>query len=677
MAVSPSSQCYQAVRCRLRPHYDSIWVPDSLLVSAFDRFAATFRTGARCGSSVPGPMEHRKRLAKRHMGELLFGQSHSPAPIWELANLVDLTQWHWKPPTPADRRRRQDTNNTETRTLSDALLSPFRSFFPPHTDTTDDLRNRGETLLPQDVILSGVAEGAAEPLTSGPWNIESTPLDVIHSAWESFSGDIANDTPISPLFSGFCNGWRQALADGLFQAEAIAHVLTGINDGLSVLSGQVGDSRIIDHKILLMESTIEGLSQGRSDQAASFDHVAWNSILHVVSTFQRNTIRIFTKAISRIPEQSLKEVSSGIMKNLDTFFDSLGQVVGRPTVSRQAAKMAVPLKSLGRLELRFILDDVTQKVLQYADVDGVNYRWVRLGWLLLLARMPGVDEEYLARVCKALDAGMVSVPLWDTEVCHLFLAWTNSQAPLEQFARLSGSLLHWRARCYRSLSIRLWQTRQYYRVRHLVKLLQALGRETGIASVSNFRRPGPCVLSNIAIKMRRPQAAVDILCLYEQSRRSSVPFWGSTICFKALKILIWVPNFDYYELWRVLRIYSSKQIKTRRLQGQPRRLNQEEIKKVAAVGAVMGLSPYLSNQQSFSLMTICYLNLRRRNAKLPRPALQALIRNVTRSLADGQPGNTSRLRYALHIIQEHLGRKHAIQIGMEIDRWRKSNFGPK
>ncbi|KAI0548302.1 hypothetical protein F4679DRAFT_325919 [Xylaria curta] len=674
MAVSPSSQCYQAVRRHLRPHYDSIWVPDSLLVSAFDRFVATFRTGARCGSSVPGPMEHRKRLAKRHMGELHFGQSHSSAPIWELADLVDLTQWKWKPPTPADRRRRLNTNTAETRTLSDAMLSPFRSFFPPHTDTTDDLRRRGQTLLPQDVILSGVAE----PLPSESWNTESTPLDVIHSVLELFLRDMANDTGISPLFSRFCNGWQQALADGLFQAEAIAQVLTGINDGLSVLSGQADGSRIVaQFKLLLMEATIEGMSQGRTGQAASFDHVAWNSILDVVSTIQMNTIRVFTKAIACIPEQSLKEVSSGIMRNLHVFFDSMGRATERPTVIRQAAKMAVPLKSLGQLELRFILDDATQKVLQYADVDGVQYRYVRVSWLLLLARMPGVDEEYLARAFKALEAGMISQPLKDTEICHLFLVWANSQAPLENFARLSGILNYRGARCYRSLSIQLWQTRQYYRVKHLIKILQALGRETGITSISNFRRPGPCLLSNIAIHMRRPRAAIDILCLYEQCRRSHLSFWDTAFCFRALKILIWVPNFDYYQLWRILKIYSHKQLSIRRRQGQPKRLNRKEIIKIAAVGAVMGLSPYLSNQRSFSLMTNCYLNLRRRNAKLPPPALQALMRNVTRSLADGQPGNTSRLRYALHILQQHMGRKHAIQIGMEIDRWRKSNFGLK
>ncbi|KAI1734468.1 hypothetical protein F4680DRAFT_339670 [Xylaria scruposa] len=667
MAVSPSSQCYQAVRRHLRPHYDSIWVPDSLLVSAFDRFVATFRTGARYASSVPGPMEHRKRLAKRHMGELHFGQSHSSAPIWELASLVDLTQWQWKPPTPADGRRRPNTNTAEMRTLSDSMLSPFRSFFPLHTDTADDLRDRGEILLPQDIVLSGVAE----PLSSEPWNSETAPLDVIHSALESFSPDMS-------LFSGFCNGWQQALADELFQAEAIAQVLTGINDGLSVLSGQAVGSRIVDHfKLLLMEATIEGISQGRTDQATSFDHVAWNSTLDVVSTIQMNTIRVFTKAIACIPEHCLKEASSAIMRNLYVFFDSMGRATERPTVIRQAAKMAVPLKSLGQLELRFILDDATQKVLQYVDVDGVQYEYVRLSWLLLLARIPGVDEEYFVRTFKALEEGMLSQPLKDTEICHLFLVWANSQAPLKRFERLSGILNYKGTRCYRSLSIRLWQTRQYYRVKHLIKLLQALGRETGITSISNFRRPGPCLLSNIAIHMRRPQAAIDILCLYEQCRRSRLSFWDTGFCFRALKILVWVPNFDYYKLWRILKIYSHKQLRIRRRQGQPKRLNQKEIKKIAAVGAVMGLSPYLSNQKSFSLMTECYLNLRRRNAKLPPPALQALMRNVTRSLADGQPGNTSKLRYALHILQQHMGRKHAIQIGMEIDRWRKSNFGLK
>ncbi|KAH8163223.1 hypothetical protein CIB48_g5021 [Xylaria polymorpha] len=671
MAVSSSSQCYQAVRRHLRSHFDSIWVPDSLLASAFERYAATFRTGARYGSSVPGPMEHRKRLAKRHMGELHFGQSHSSAPIWELANLVDLTQWQWKPPTWSDRRNRSDTNATGMRTLSDVMSNPLQSLFPPRADTTDDSHNRDEILLPPGVILPGVAES----VPSVAWDIGSAPRDAIRAALESLSWDMENGTGDLNLFSRFCDGWQQAVADRLFQAEAIGQVLTGISDGLNVQPMHIDEPRIADRlKLLHLEATIKGISQRRASQATSFDYVAWASILHGISTIQMNTIRVFGKAIACIPEQSLKEVSSGILENLDAFFNALGRITARPTLIRQTAKMAVPLKSLGQLELRFILDNATQRVLGYAGVDGVNYENVRLSWLLLLARIPGVDVEYLAEVCNVLEADMVGRPLTGSEICQLYLVWANCQVPLKKYARVHIILDNNETTCYRLLGARLWETRQYYRIKDLGYLLHAIGRENSIILISSFRRRGPCTLANIAIGMRRPRAAIDILCLHEESRKRKSSFWESASGFKALEILFWVPNFNHNKVWRILRIIPSRQLKIRRLRKQLPGLGLDEMKRIAAVGTVMGLSPYLTKRKAFALISNFYLNLQRHNAKIPRQFLRTFIHNVMSPLVEGQPGISSRLQYTLYIIEQQWGRREAQRMGMAIERRRRFNF---
>ncbi|KAI3342810.1 hypothetical protein F4824DRAFT_120550 [Ustulina deusta] len=674
MAVSPSSQCYQAARRHLRPHYDSIWVPDSLLASAFERYAATFRTGARYGSSVPGPMEHRKRLAKRHMGELHFGQSHSAAPIWELAGAVDLTQWKWTPPTPSDARSRQNVNTTEPRTLSHAALSFLRPLSSPHTDAADDRHKLGQKPLPPDVILNGVAE----PLPPLSWDANSTPLNVIDAALDSLSWDKWDG--VGSLFSKFCESWQQALAEGLFHGEAIGKVLMGITERLSVESVDAYGSRTVDRlKLLLLDATIEGISKRGTDKTTSFDHVAWSSILHAVSTIRMNTIRVFTKAVACVPEPSLKAVSPGILENLDAFFNALGRATtGRPTLVRQTAKMAVPMKSLGEPELRFVLDDATKKVLEYRSVDGVNYSDVRFSWLLLLARLPGVDEEYLAQACMALEAGPAAEPLTDSEICQLLLVWAHSQAPLDQYAELCEVSKYDNMKSYFVLGVLLWKTRQFYRARHFSKFLYAIGRETRIGllakGASHFRRSGPARLIPMALGMGKPRAAIDIFCLYEESQRCKSPFWQSQFGFRALKILTWVPNFDHRKLWKSLKIIPGQQlealIQRRRLKG----IGQNEIPKIAAVGIVTGLSPHLTHRKAVSLMMNCYLNLQRHNTKLPRSFLRALIHNTARHLIDGQPGISSRLRYILYIIQQQAGQEEAQRIATAMQELRKSNL---
>ncbi|KAI8632302.1 hypothetical protein F5Y19DRAFT_359055 [Xylariaceae sp. FL1651] len=672
MSVSPTSQCYQAVRRHLRPQYDSIWVPDSLLLSAFERYSATFRTGARYGSSVPGPMEHRKRLAKRHMGELHFGQSHPAAPIWELANLVDLTKWKWMPPTSSsDLRRQQSVKTSEMQTLSDAVLGPLRSFFPPRNDTLDNSHKLDDVFLPKDAILSGVAQ---PPLT---WDADSTSMEVVDVGLGLLSQDVTNGTGATPLFARFCDTWQHALMEGSFHGEAVCKVLTSVITGLDAKNTSAHAPIPIDRlKLLFIEATIEGVSQ-RESNGKSFDHIVWNSILCGIGRIQMNTTRVFTRAMACVPEQYLDAVSPGILENLDALFKGLGRATKQPTLARQTAKMAEPLQSIGRPELRFILDKATQRVLQYVSVEGVNFMQVRFGWLQLLARLREVDEDYLAQACVALEASVAVKPLTEPEVCQLFLVWANSKTPFYKYAELCKALRHDGTKCYRRLSAQLWYTCQFHRVKQFCKFLYSLGRENNVTllakGVRTLHRKGLYPLANLALGMRKPWMAIDILCLYEESRRCNSQIWESSLSFKAFECLIWTPNFDYRKLWKVFRINPGLRSRTQRKRWH--RLDQHQISRAATIGVVLGLSPHYSRGKSFSLMMSCYRYLRAHDASLPPAFLRALLYNVTRHLADGEPGVTSRMRAILYIIQKEMGRAEANRVAMAIQRWRRSNFG--
>ena len=685
MAMASGSQCYQAVRRHLRPHYDGIWVSDSLLASAFERYAATFRTGARYGSSVPGPMEHKKRLAKRHMGELHFGQSHAAAPIWDLANLVDLTRWKWTPPTPPDTRNRQNVKTTKTPKLRDAMLSSLQSLLPSRTDTTAPLENLDRILLPEDVVLRGVAE----TLPSVSWGTNHTPLDVIAAALGSLNE--SNDTTVpSPLFSNFCDSWQQALTEGLFQGEVIGQILTGIREGLRAECVDARGSRTMARlRLLLLNATIEGLAKRQAGNATALDLVAWSSIFHEVSTVQMNTLRIFTRTMACVPKASLAAVLPGILENLDAFFKALGQDTAPSTRSRQTKKMAIPLECLGDPEFRPFLKEVTKMVLEYKNIDGMSFVDVRFSWLQILARLPGVGQRSLAQACNSLEAGTTARPLTDPEVCQLFLTWANIRAPLDRYTELYNIISRSPAApdMYRVLGASLWRSRQFHLARHLSKFLHDIGRDTHIAwlarGVSHLRR-GPPRLAKMALGMRRPRAAVDILCLSEESRnhqssvygmRRDLSFWDSRFGFRALEILAWAPSFDHRKLYQALHIKPSQYFKTVKRRNRRWGTVQSLNRRTSAVGIVTGLSPHLTPRKALSLMLDCYSNLRRHNAKLPLPFLRALFWHLTKQLTNGGAGISSRMRYALDIIDKHMGRDATIRIAKVMQRRRRSNFG--
>ncbi|KAI0104831.1 hypothetical protein GGR51DRAFT_221778 [Nemania sp. FL0031] len=677
MAVSPTSQCYQAARRHLRPHCDGIWVPESLLVSTFERYVATFRTGARHGSSVPGPMEHRKRMAKRQMGELHFGQSHSAAPIWELTSLVDLTQWKWSPPTSPAARSLQNMSATDMRGLSATVVNPFRLLFSQPAEAAEDPHKLDKILLPENVILSGVTEHP----TLISWDVDTTPLDVIDTALEFLLHDISNVTGVSARFPIFCDSWQQALAEGRFRGQAVDTVLAGVLDRLDAKSASVGYAKAFGKlKLLLVEATINGMSSGGADQVASFDSVAWNSILRGASTIPMNTIRTFTKAITCIPDAYLISVSSGILENLNSFFKALGRATERPTLPRQASKMLVPLMNLGRPELRFILDDATQRLLEYAHADGVNFVNMRLGWLLFLARLPGIDTEYLAQACTALETGIAHSPLPAPEICRLFLAWSNNQTPLRRYTHLLNAVGHYTTDCYSTLADALWKTRQFYRAKNFGMFLDAIGRENAVTllvrGVSHPRGGDPRMLANVALGIRKPRAAIDVLCLFEECRRRKKPFWKSSFGFKALEILTWVPDIDHSKILRLFRIDPSRRFGLRRRR-RVKGLQQNVVARIVAVSIVMGFSPFITSRKGFRLMMKCYAKLAKHENTPPRSFLQALVHQITRPLLDGQPGITTRVQYILGIVRQHAGREEAGRIATAIERRRMFNFKPK
>ena len=97
-----ANRCHRAAARLLQPTTQSpyIWINDHVLAQAFDRFSQTVTsTSKRHGSNVPGPLEARKRLARRRMVGLAH---HAGAPMPDFGSLfgtgpLDVASL-WQPP---------------------------------------------------------------------------------------------------------------------------------------------------------------------------------------------------------------------------------------------------------------------------------------------------------------------------------------------------------------------------------------------------------------------------------------------------------------------------------------------------------------------------------------------------------------------------------------------------
>lgn len=130
--LQTAARACQKARSKFRPHCSYVWISDELLRTTFSSFAAT--CAPRCKryvSNVPGPLEARKRLARRRMNHLSIGREPglqlppppppSPSSAWDLGWFNSAwkgdrePKWKWEPPDPPHKLAPESAEGLGTR----------------------------------------------------------------------------------------------------------------------------------------------------------------------------------------------------------------------------------------------------------------------------------------------------------------------------------------------------------------------------------------------------------------------------------------------------------------------------------------------------------------------------------------------------------------------------------
>ncbi|KAH7171148.1 hypothetical protein EDB81DRAFT_777795 [Dactylonectria macrodidyma] len=113
---------------------DSIWITDTMLRQAIDRYHRVSAKSCRTLSSIPGPMESRRRLGKRHMTAVMSDSRSAPSP-WAIELPLQPGEWKWEAPTEPGNRIRSKNKFSLRRNL-DRLLGWLEN---PDQDPSTDI----------------------------------------------------------------------------------------------------------------------------------------------------------------------------------------------------------------------------------------------------------------------------------------------------------------------------------------------------------------------------------------------------------------------------------------------------------------------------------------------------------------------------------------------------------
>lgn len=523
----------------------------------------------------------------------------------------------------------------------------------------------------------------------------------------------------------FCKDLTTAIAHGNISCDNLRELLGRLTDEtydwLSMPDCTVSSKDASSLLVQVYTAVVDGLCMdngmraegGARTQHFEQYHSVYAMLLDRFALLDINSLRLFQRTMENIPADCLWRCKDEIASNIYAFMAALCRPAttscptikakGRQGIIRQVNKMAGCLKGFDSeiTSHRDILESVTERFIVeqgtgFSQDAITRFELGRFCWLHLLSRLPQLRIEYLARVCSLLDTSSHSMPLKQRQICEIFLARINSRYSVKHMTAIYESLkTSLDSACYATVSGKLWKTGQQRYVKILADLLQLIGRQQDIrhvvrglrSLVQNESKP----LANLAVGLGHPQLALWVYIRYHQSRWKSKKFWNTAFAQETLDKLLESRELKSEKILDALRIYPNRQQRLAQKQHYPlstesvqrfgqasvtqrpkhSMLPQRRVQQTERIASALARARHMSNRMALARISRCIEFLQTHHTPIPPKVLHALFHIVTRDLAVGNPGRTSRLKWSLGLLLKETNTNDVLEVGAALQKWRK------
>ncbi|KAK0734237.1 hypothetical protein B0T26DRAFT_634365 [Lasiosphaeria miniovina] len=613
----PATRCCRALPRHVVSSSDSIWISDALLAAAFQRYCNVSRTGRRQMSQIPGPLENRRRLGKRHMGALIsLSGSSSPAP-WAFPVSIDLSKWRWEPPWPASTStstsKPERNSLREDSTLAASPTSPLPNWSGWGNKVAHE-GPRGQT----SVLDSGRIFSAPQPL---------------------FSEDVET----------YCSSVPTLSAESLISnTESICRKLQS-----HIYLGQIQPRNISS-----MATVIWSALDSRPDLLP---------LCH-----------LFAMIMEAIPASYLGGLHIGVLSMLDVFF-TLWLSKPDGAYDSQVEALSAALRALDPQENAPLLDEADKLALERTAQSLVSSDTLRYNWLCVLARMPLVNQDILfASSARFSNSASGRTALKPTELCELLLCQWMSRGYLHDLKtrRKYEQISQGDDTAIASLLLAIFMKKGH---RHWSGLFSSLWTLLGKLDLTDDVRASLLALSqtyrvplhlvqHLAWKSDNHYIAIDLHDLYMRHlQQPGGPDWDPGLFEqKYTDEIILDPSLPSHTIWRVLDIGMYENLKGRKLQKEVARhrgtFGEKRTRIVEGLAPLMGHVPNMRDRCAFRDVSQCVRFLERQAKDgLHTTTSKALFDVISKDLVEGRPGRTTRLRWFLRVVLRNHGLDTAIR----------------
>ena len=675
----------------IRATSEAVWITDDVLSRALQRLCFIRRSSKRDASSVPGPMESRRRIGKRRIANLseavqIPGQDFGA--LWGMSGAFERQQWKWEAPS-----RRQPLPATGGTPHLPAWLTEYQpvpaddlpeTFRPegsisadrerPSTSIEDNLRTFGESLKASSTdrlqtLCNSFNHSFRQNLLLG-----LVSEDIIYTSLQYVTEAIREVTTDKLLAASRCLSFYTTVWNGITACKVLRPVDLGSNllDKFLVLLGELPCTTAIQS--LAIDVT----------QAASQDQIA--RMEDGISTVIRSWLSSWTSI----------EIDNG-RAGLDA--TSLHELYRTMPVTQPLKESVTTLaKFLGQLPQTMVRNTLYASTEHLISTSFANFKGplrtiktLRFSWLSVVANMPGVDENLLIGIWSRMDFSHVSsknsgdytpsIPRLSLhESCNLLLDFwiSHGQVKAAESVRARFMASVQKSRQTDSVGHLLQAVDQYHehwwnKAECLFRFLRRLGKPQAVYRTlrnllaQNLNPPASLVAREIQeMSYIDPRCAFNIYKLYrkvQQDKTRLLLDW----CPELVIAMIRSPDFDTAEIWGALRVplYNSHRTK---LPCKP--LHPARVRLVHKMAAEFARADCRSPRFALRNVMQCMLYLRRHGVPVSADLSRALTNaGITRSLLNERWVGREKADWILDIVQKVEGCEVAAKMEQVLQYW--------
>ncbi|KAJ8059365.1 hypothetical protein OCU04_012318 [Sclerotinia nivalis] len=282
MLPRPSTSC-RRLKHHLTTSFECVWVSEEDLHNAVQRFCGTSNTIRRHGSSVPGPMESRRRLGRRrmtHVTEMTQAPMYDLGALWCSSWGPEKIESQWKAPTP------RITEQPKHPPILPSWLTNWTPLPEQPTDIFTETANVEEStgnlydMLQQERQIKNHFYDFEMAIEAHRRECTEMKRDQKTKKNKSRHRQLAESTKALKLCLSFGEKLQQSLTLGLVTSDLLSKSLrTVTNVFMEIGSGSFSDTTSSTKESLNMEDCFRGFSSGVTEQILAFHKLVWDGIV--------------------------------------------------------------------------------------------------------------------------------------------------------------------------------------------------------------------------------------------------------------------------------------------------------------------------------------------------------------------------------------------------------------